>query len=141
MVVNQGAYFTKPCQDTEEIAAALTYTVPDSPMKDLLAALYVLLPSAKVLKYLMVRRHWPVGQTCPFSYIFIHSFRSLCYDLSIASSKANSPQSAIYFFRFQFPVAAYVLFLVFPSLISFSLSFLQSRALENSSYAIYGQSS
>jgi hypothetical protein len=90
MVTNQDTYFTKQYQDTEENAAALTCTVPDSPMEDL-AALYVLLPSAKVSKYLMVGRHWPVGQPCPFSYVFIHSFLILWYDLSVASSKASSP--------------------------------------------------
>ena len=81
MVTNQGTYFTKQCQDIEENAAALTCTVPDSPKENPIAALHVLLPSAKVSKYLMVRHHWPVGQPCPFSYIFIHSLRSLCYDV------------------------------------------------------------
>jgi len=61
MVTNQGTYFTKQFQDIEEKAAALTCTVPDSEKENPIAALYVLLPSAKVSKYLMMRRHWPVG--------------------------------------------------------------------------------
>jgi hypothetical protein len=36
--------------------------------------------------------------------IYGHSFSSLSYDRSIASSKESSPQSAIYRFLLQFPV-------------------------------------
>jgi hypothetical protein len=35
---------------------------------------------------------------------FIHSFRSLSYDISTASSNASYPQSAIWCFLFQFAV-------------------------------------
>jgi hypothetical protein len=34
------------------------------------------------------------------------SFCSLSYDRSVASSKASSPQGAIYLFLFQFPVSS-----------------------------------
>ena len=73
------------------------------------------------------------------------------YNWSIASSKASSPQSAIYCFLFQFqisssfsyshPITAYFFFLVFPSLLSFPLSFIQYRVLQVSSYTTYDQCS
>jgi hypothetical protein len=64
-----------------------------------------------------------------------HSFSSLPYDSSKASSKASSPHNAIQSFLFQMRVtspflkviqlASYVFFLVFLSLLSAVVSFLQ----------------
>ena len=58
------------------------------------------------------------------------SFNSLSYDRSKASSKANSPHSAIQSFLLQMrvschPIASYVFFLVFLSLLFPLVSFLQ----------------
>jgi hypothetical protein len=38
-----------------------------------------------------------------------HSFRRLPYDRPVASSKASSPQGAIWCFLFQFPVSSHFL--------------------------------
>jgi hypothetical protein len=71
-----------------------------------------------------------------------HSFCSLSYDRSIASSKASSPQGAILCFLFQFPVSSLSLrsssscLRLLPRLpvISIFLTFLQSRVLEGSTW-------
>jgi hypothetical protein len=65
---------------------------------------------------------------------------SLFWDRSISSSKASSTDSAILCFLFQFPISsrfrnshpvvAYIIFLVFPSLLNFPISFLQLRVSE-----------
>jgi hypothetical protein len=49
-VKNYATYFAKDCRGAEENRAAVTYTVPDSPMKEFLAAYCVLLPRAKISK-------------------------------------------------------------------------------------------
>ena len=84
--------------------------------------------------------------------IFQHvdSLCSLSYDRSIASSKASSPQTVLVFplstsstlsFPCGHPVAAYVFFLVFPSLLAFPISFLQKHFLVGSLYSRCDQSS
>jgi hypothetical protein len=58
----------------------------------------------------------------------IHSIRTLSYDRFIASPKAGPPPSAMstkLSFSESHVVAAYVFFLVFPSLLHFFLSVLQ----------------
>jgi len=70
-----------------------------------------------------------------YTHTHIHPSHSLCYDRSTTSSVASSPHSAIRCFLFQYasssivslsrPVAAYVFFLAFPSLLSLPVSFLQ----------------
>ena len=78
-----------------------------------------------------------------YIYISLSLFYSLPYDKSIASSKANSPQSAIYCFNFQFqcplislkpssclryrplPLATSVLPSIFPSTVCFRRQIIQ----------------
>jgi len=54
----------------------------------------------------------------------IHSFRSLSYNRSITSSKASSPQSAICYFLFQFPIFFGFLRVILYLLASYSFSAL-----------------
>ena len=75
---------------------------------------------------------------------YIHSFFNVLREVSNLFRSKYSTQCdlvlllsifSILSFPWDFPVAAYIFFLVFPSLLSFPLSFLLKRVPESSSYA------
>ena len=106
-------------------------------------------PADDIIVFLetLVPTHQTTLFSVPGSYS-IHSFCSVFYDRSSAHFKISFQQNTIYCFQFNFqysvfplghPIAAYVFFIFFPSLISFNnmlwpiqLSFLQLLCLEYS---------